>query len=322
MNISWISFLDVNIFSGGGELGQRELIAIGRERGHSISESAFLRGKLQRILRRASRYPRLRVDWTADIFVLSNIRNCPQLRLPFPQRFIDRLLGTGRVALLEDAWVDTCELDMPCGGDPAKCPKACDRRWSNELFARIQIASFLSPMHQQMIGSVLDVPLPRLSILRRPFVDVTRFKPLGLQRDIDILYVGAINEAKGYYNLIERFGPRRVTFVGRNVLGVPIAGTYLGELPYRALPVIYNRARTFAHLPQWHEPMGRTVIEAALCGCEVVTNERVGAISFPEPERTDPSRISKNGERFWEEFEDAVRELSGTRTLPVEGAPS
>jgi hypothetical protein len=309
VRIAWISFLDMNAFSGGGELGQRELIDIGRARGHTIVEAAFLRGRLQRTLRRTLRHSSLHIDWNADMFVLANIRNCPQLRVRFPQRLIDKILATGRVALVEDAWVDTCELDMPCGGDASRCPEACDRTWSNELFARVQMAIFLSPMQQRMVNSVLNAPPPRFQLVRRPYIDVTRFTQCDFQRDIDVLYVGVINEAKGYHNLIERFGPDRVTFVGRNCMNGPIAGTYLGEMPYKELPTIYNRARTFAHLPQWYEPMGRTVIEAALCGCDIVTNERVGATSFPRPDWTDPEVIRRNGERFWIEFERAVQEL-------------
>jgi glycosyltransferase involved in cell wall biosynthesis len=160
-----------------------------------------------------------------------------------------------------------------------------------------------------MIEAVLDVPLPPHCIIRRPFIDVERFKPLGLERDIDVLYVGAINEAKGYRNLISRFGTSQVTFAGRNELGGPIAGTYLGELPYHQLPNLYNRARTFAHLPEWYEPMGRAVVEASLCGCEIVTNERVGAQSFSKQEWTDADLIRSHGERFWDEFERAVAEL-------------
>jgi glycosyltransferase involved in cell wall biosynthesis len=164
-------------------------------------------------------------------------------------------------------------------------------------------------MQQRMIRCVLSAKPSRFEILRRPFIDVDRFRPLGLERDIEVLYVGAINEAKGYHNLLERFGPDRITFVGRNGLKEPIAGRYLGELPYDELPTLYNRAQTFAHLPQWHEPMGRTVVEAALCGCELVTNERVGVMSFPTRDRTDPDTVSGNGERFWVDFEEAVQEL-------------
>jgi glycosyltransferase involved in cell wall biosynthesis len=318
VRIAWISFLDVNIFSGGGELGQRELIDIGRARGHTIVESAFLRGKLQRTLRRTLRHSGLKVDWNADMFVLANIRNCPQLGLPFPQLLIDKILATGRVALVEDAWVDTCALDMPCDGEPSRCPEACDRRWSNDLFARVQMTIFLSPMQQRMVNAVLNAPRPRFQLVRHPYIDVTRFTRRDVRRDIDVLYVGVINEAKGYHNLIERFGPNRITFVGRSCIDGPVAGTYLGEIPYEELPTIYNRARTFAHLPEWCEPMGRTVIEAALCGCDVVTNERVGVTSFPRADWTDPDVIRGNGERFWVEFERAVEEL---RDGPVTSRP-
>jgi hypothetical protein len=309
MRIAWISHLDVNRFPGGGELAQRELIAVGRSRGHMITETAVVRGRLQRLLRRALQYPYMSVDWHADIFVLSNLRNCPMLGVRFPQSVIERILSTQRAVLVEDAWIDTCELDMPCGGNPSLCPTECDRTWSNALFTRSQAVVFVSPMQQGMIQSVLTSPLPRLQVLRRPFVDVTQFRPLGLERDIEVLYVGAINEAKGYHNLIDRFGAGRVTFVGRNGLGEPIAGRYLGELSYEAMPELYNRAQVFAHLPEWYEPMGRTVVEAALCGCELVTNEKIGAMSYPTREWTDPAVIQQNGVRFWSDFEDAVEGL-------------
>jgi glycosyltransferase involved in cell wall biosynthesis len=309
VRIAWLSFLDVNSFSGGGELAQRDLIGIGRARGHTILESPFLRGRAQRVLRRSRVHRRVEVDWDADVFVLSNIRNCPHLGLPFPEDVLERALTSQRVALVEDAWIDTCEFDMPCGGDPGACPRECDRRWSEVLFANSQIVIFVSPMQQRMIKTVLDVPLPRHQILRRPFIDTDLFNNWSIERDIDVLYVGTINEAKGYRNLTRSYSADQLTFVGPNALGEPIAGTYLGALPYDALPEVYNRARTFAHLPQWYEPMGRTVVEASLCGCEVVTNERVGVTTYPKADWTDPAVVEGNGERFWIDFEGAVEKL-------------
>ncbi|MDP9223362.1 MAG: glycosyltransferase [Actinomycetota bacterium] len=164
-------------------------------------------------------------------------------------------------------------------------------------------------MQYRMIKSVLGVQLPTHCIIRYPFIDVSRFKPLGLRRDIDVLYVGTISEAKGYRNLVERFDTSRLVFAGRHELNEPVVGTYLGELPYRELPELYNRARIFAHLPQWYEPMGRTVIEAALCGCDVVTNERVGVTSFPRREWIDPTVVRGNADRFWADVERAVGDL-------------
>jgi glycosyltransferase involved in cell wall biosynthesis len=129
---------------------------------------------------------------------------------------------------------------------------------------------------------------------------------MDIERDIDVLYVGVISRAKGYYNLLERFGPARLTLAGLNMLDEPVVGRYLGLVPYHELPLLYNRARVFAHLPEWDEPMGRTVVEARLCGCQVVLNERVGVASYPEAEWSDPDVVRRHPVRFWEDVEAAV----------------
>jgi glycosyltransferase involved in cell wall biosynthesis len=140
-------------------------------------------------------------------------------------------------------------------------------------------------------------------VLSRPMVDADRFRELGRARDIDVLYVGVISRAKGYYSLLERFGADRLTLAGRSLLDEPVAGTYLGEVSQEDLPGLYNRARTFAHLPEWDEPMGRTVVEAALCGCEIVTNERVGVASYPDEEWRSAAAVRGNPARFWDDLE-------------------
>jgi glycosyltransferase involved in cell wall biosynthesis len=307
VRIAWVSYLDAHQYGGGGELEARYLLAVGRARGHQITESAFLRSRAQRAVRRSRLYRRLSVDWGADLFLLSNIRNAPQLRLPFPQAVLGRVLATGRVAILEDAAVDVCSFDLlPCLGDAARCAPACDKLWARSVFAAARIAVFRSPMHQRMINSVLGSAVPPVQILCPPNIDVGLFKPLGLTRDIPVLYVGSISAPKGYYNLIQRFGRDGVTFVGRNELSAPVAGNHLGELPHRELPPLYNRARVVAHLPVQHESMGRTVVEGALCGCEIVTNDRVGVTSYPRELWTDPATVAGNADRFWEQLEAAV----------------
>jgi glycosyltransferase involved in cell wall biosynthesis len=307
VKVAWLSMLDVNRPAGGGELAQREVIAAGRRRGHAIVETPFLRGRLQRALRKARFHRRLRVDWTADLFVLANIRNHQAFGVPFPPRVLERALNTGRAIAFQDAWVDTCLLDMPCGGDPSKCPAECSREWANDFYGRCARAAFVSPMQAGMVQAVIERMPP--VIIRPPFVDPSRFRDLGLDRDIDVLYVGTIKEEKGYDELVARFGADRLTFVGPDALGRPIGGTYLGARPYAELPSLYNRARVFAHLPRWHEPMGRAVMEAALCGCELVLNDRVGVTSFAREQWTDPAIVATALDRLWEELEAAAAEL-------------
>lgn len=299
MKIAWLSYLDPHVFTGGGELANRTLIETGRRRGHEIAVSPWLRTRPQRVARRLGLHRRVAVDWDADVFVLANLRNQGARGDLFPERLVRRVLATGRAVVLADAWVDICPLDLPCDGDVSRCPPACSKRWGNLLYGSARAAVFVSPMQRRLAEQVLDAELPRCVLYAPPTIDTDRFRPLGLERDIDVLYVGTINEAKGYDNLIERFGASRLTFAGRNALGREVEGTYLGPRPYEELPELYNRARTFAHLPRWNEPMGRTVVEAALCGCELVLNDRVGATSFPEADWRDPARVRTNADRFW-----------------------
>jgi glycosyltransferase involved in cell wall biosynthesis len=288
----------------------RLLIEIGRRRGHQITISPWLRRRAQRLLRRANLGRHVPVDWDADLFVLANIRNQGARRNHFPEEIVDRALSTGRAVILADAWVDVCTLDLPCKGNRDSCPVTCSRAFANKLYGTARVAVFVSPMQRRLIESVIDVPLPNAVIYSRPQIDTSLFRPLGLERDIDVLYVGSINEAKGYENLIERFGPDRLTFVGPNYLDEPIQGTWLGPMAYENLPKIYNRARAFAHLPKWIEPMGRTVVEAALCGCELVLNDRVGVTSYEPQDWREPSRVQVNADLFWSDLESAVASAS------------
>ena len=305
VKIAWISYLDLDVFSGGGERTQERIVNEGRARGQSIVASAFLRSRPQRALRRSGVYRTLRIDWDADVFVLANIRNAPHLKARIPERDIEAVLDTGRAVIFENAWVDICPLDLPCHGDPQRCSPACDKGFARRLFSRAMGAVFVSPMHRDITARVLDIGLPP-SVIAHPMVDPDAFRPLQMQRDIDVLYVGAINESKGYYDLLDRFGAARLTFAGRNHLGHEVAGTYLGEVPNDELPRLYNRARTFAHLPRWVEPQGRTVTEASLCGCEVITNDRVGAMSFEPAHLSDPEIVRTHPRLFWEDFERLV----------------
>lgn len=305
MKVVWLSYLDARVFDGGGELSQRRLIDEGRLRGHEIDEAAWLRGRPQRALRRLGLGGPLRVDLDADAFVLANIRNAPAFPSRLPESLVRAVLATGRAAVFEEAWVDVCPFDLPCHGDTTRCRPDCDRRWADELYAGARAAIFNSPLQRDMVASVIGVELPEARILSRPAIDTKLFRPLGLERDIDVLYVGTISEAKGYRNLLERFGPERLTLAGKSILGRPVEGNHLGPLPYEELPALYNRARTFAHLPEWVEPMGRTPVEAGLCGCELVLNERVGVASYDEADWTDPETIARAPQRFWEDFEAA-----------------
>jgi glycosyltransferase involved in cell wall biosynthesis len=305
VKIEWISFLDPFVYDGGGELQHRALIQSGRRRGHDIRSRGFLGRRPQRGLRRLGLHAGMRVDFSADAFVLANIRNAPTFVPRIPDALIERVLDSNRAAIFEDAWVDVCRFDLPCMGDASRCVPDCDRSFARSLYSRARVGIFNSPRQREAIAAVIGVALPARTLFSRPAIDPDRFRPLGLVRDLDVLYVGTINAAKGYYELLERFGPDRLTLAGQNHLGEAVQGNYLGPMAYRDLPTLYNRARIFAHLPRWLEPMGRTPVEASLCGCEVIVNDRVGVVSYPREVWTDPEVVRTAPDRFWDDFERA-----------------
>ncbi len=300
-----MSYVDPFVYTGGGELSQRALIKRGRERGHEIVLSSFLKRRPQRALRRFGLHTSLPVDLTCDAFVLTNLLNAPTFPTRIPASVIDAVLATGRAAVFEEAWVDVCQFDLPCLGIKADCRAACEHSFADNLYSRARVSIFNSPRQREAIAAVIGVPLPEHQILSRPAIDVDRFFDQGLERDLDVLYVGRVSRDKGYYNLIERFGADRLTIAGLDALDGPIEGNYLGAIDYADVPALMNRARTFAHLPEWIEPMGRTPAEAALCGCDVVMNDRVGVASYPREDWTDPDTIRRAPDRFWDDFEAA-----------------
>jgi hypothetical protein len=69
------------------------------------------------------------------------------------------------------------------------------------------------------------------------------------------------------------------------------------------MPEIYNRAQKFVFLPRWPEPQGRVVIEAALCGCELETNDLVGALGFDQLPQ-DPALCDGAAAEWWDRIEE------------------
>ena len=68
------------------------------------------------------------------------------------------------------------------------------------------------------------------------------------------------------------------------------------EVPYEHMPNLLASYERFVFLPTVIEPFGRLVAEAWAAGCEVVTNDLVGARWWIE---NDPAALDTAAERFW-----------------------
>jgi hypothetical protein len=62
----------------------------------------------------------------------------------------------------------------------------------------------------------------------------------------------------------------------------------------------------FIHLPNWTEPFGRVVMEAYLSGCELIVNDKIGAMSF-DWDYSDydevKDKLQSSVKKFWQVVE-------------------
>ena len=153
---------------------------------------------------------------------------------------------------------------------------------------------------------VLNIPNANNSFVLKPTVHTEIFFNRNLERDIEYLFVGVISEAKGFYEMRERFYDKDIHLAGKIYPGINLDfGTYHGSMPYDQVPILMNRAKNFVFLPRWPEPQGRVVIEAALSGCQLITNERVGATSF-DFDISKPQNLNDSTQELWQAIEKIV----------------
>jgi glycosyltransferase involved in cell wall biosynthesis len=299
LKINIVSYLDPYHYNGGGEYISRQVIDFLRSEGHSIKISSVRPNQFD-------------FNWNSDLDILIDIFNYPGLRgggawRKFENNFLKKIINKGKFVHMTNAYTDICDLPyLPCNGEVNSCCKFKSSLFTDlllsrkiiskcslnnsiriELFSKSLINIFLSPLHKDTINKSiykfgLDLNyLNDKSFILKPVVDSTIFYNKNHYRDIDYLFVGVISEAKGFYNLKKLYKNENVHFVGDNQVGKDLDfGTYHGKVNKKDLSDIYNRTKSFLYLPRWPEPQGMVVIEAAMCGCKIISNENVGALSF------------------------------------------
>jgi glycosyltransferase involved in cell wall biosynthesis len=231
---------------------------------------------------------------------------------------------------LTNAYVDVCNLPyLPCSGQFAgtvcvakqaipwaerrlllrdsttDCSASnASRRW---LYEEAALNVYLSPLHQHVTQSLLQLKDGPPSYVLPPLIDTSRFYNRGIERDIDYLFVGVISEAKGLDAMREQYGDKDLWLVGGISSDVKLDfGRHVPHVAYDEVPLYMNRAKNFVFLPRWPEPQGRVVAEAALCGCNIIGNENVGALSF-DMDLSDLANYTGVEAGFWDRVEGIVK---------------
>lgn len=320
MQINLVSFLCPLTYSGGGEMISRKLLEVGLARGHDIRISSIRPNK-------SNLHKNSDLNFLIDVFNHGHSLLSLGAWRGFSKNFIEPLLRDAPFIHMTNAYVDICNLPyLPCSGNSGvKClakqelslaEKAINREWGSECFARTDLVQklyresllnvYLSPLHQKITEALLGQFDLNSSYILRPMIDTSLFFNEGRERDIDYLFVGVIGEAKGLTEMRERFGQTDIHMIGRCLPNVVLDfGNYLGHVPYEEIPRYMNRAKNFVFLPRWPEPQGRVVAEAALCGCNIIGNENVGALSFGD-DLANPIAYNNIEEDFWKKLESLV----------------
>jgi len=148
--------------------------------------------------------------------------------------------------------------------------------FGRELFRRSVLNVFISPFHRDEFRKELGVDGICLPLA----IDVDFFRPVsGIERkekSVLALEKGAniqwfIDENKDFSFTVVSDKP--VNLNGGRLKVIP-------TLPYEKMPEVYSEHEYFLHFPEDSWPGDRVVFEAALCGCKVIMNEKVGHKSW------------------------------------------
>jgi len=173
------------------------------------------------------------------------------------------------------------------------------------LLQHASLVVFLSPLHRKFFEErfrictrVLECPPP---------VDMHQYN--ASEKEDFAVYAGLIAKHKGIYNVLEyarKHPSMKIILVGKNQipdLKLPKNVEYFGALSREEVLKLLSRAKYFIHLPEWIEAFGRAVAEAYLCGCELITNDRVGFLSYPwnfENREVVRRELAKSRDLFWD----------------------
>ena len=176
------------------------------------------------------------------------------------------------------------------------------RAWLLEFSRRVV---FFSKMHYEHFPYNIGT---KVSLCPSP-VDTARFRRAGQEskKRSGVFWMAQTWVHKGLQEAVvwAENSKTRVDFYGEGPLRPRESQYchYAGQVPYNVVPYVMAQYEAFIHVPSWHEPYGRTVIEAWAAGCKLIVNHNIGALWWLE---NDQDAVHDGAGRFWRIIEEAV----------------
>lgn len=230
-------------------------------------------------------------DW--DVVLLANLRPAggkgEHTEFAWVDLWLQRLRGyQGRVvrterdihscAMRDGRCIRTTPLErMPCECGP-RIPGAFEA-----LYDRSDKILFLSPLHRDVISLLVPVRSPH--VICAPPIDFGFFKVMNpsAQRPRKALIIGDHNRAGSdavRSALSHGYTPEHIQYL---------------SVQYADMPGLLNRYQAVVIRPVMFHAFGRIVVEAMACGCQTITNDRVGAMSWKDP----VAASRRSNQEFW-----------------------
>jgi len=288
MRILWLQDYDIFSFQGGAEMNDAIHFAEGMRRGHDM-----------KLINASSPF------WQADLLIISNCVSFDKTRIA------NMVKSTPTVFFHHDYIFCKYRLYYPMIEFCGKCENA--KFWL-ELYLQAKLNIWLSPLHRE----ATLVALPELTESKYALVP-SAIKPEPFINHPDLprldafLSVHSLMPFKGMDNMLNFAAlhpENQFHVINPEQIQVPGNMRIIPPVTYNEMPKLYHSYKYYIELPSTPQPFNRTVAEAKLSGCKVITNKLMGAASwdwFKEDSETMATHLLDAPNKFWTAIEEAVK---------------
>lgn len=185
----------------------------------------------------------------------------------------------------------------------------------SNIFSNCKRTFFLSDYHYSFFKELYGDIFKNVVINYDP-INTHQFYDHRKKRENKILYAGYIHEAKGsslFFEKALREPENKFVVAGFSThliyhfLASKIPNVeFLGKIEYEKMPEIYNKYTTLFYEPNLREPFCRTIAESALCGINILTNQKNKIGSLQEIEKVGieefANKCNSAAKTFWEKI--------------------
>ena len=299
VNMSILFLQDYNFLAqpgGGAELSDGLIFAYGLEIGHNVNLMTSEQATLDNIE-------------AYDCLIVSNATR-------FKEQFLFELMSRANktVYYIHDFW-DICKWRL-YKNNRETCRTKCPRMnsFGKQFWGNVDGAVWLSPKHRESyLFSMPELESYPYLLMPSP-IDVTEIDAIKEEiKRIPNTVIGAnVLPFKGSKEILKYCRVQQeytFNFVGgepENVSEFPSNVNFIGRVNHKDIYRLMKSHEFAIELPTTIQPFERFISEASLCGCKIIGNDNIGAMSYPwfDDYNEHKKRVFTSPKLFWKFVEE------------------